>query len=352
MSVVSVLSVTPIANTCHAVMSLAQWMWIFCCFVALCNMHPCAPLSVAVKPTGHGRHAVLQYQARGMWHWHWLLIEQHNVNRILFYPFGPLKSQLLPVLSSQAPPQNWSCIDPMHVVLTHRPDNTREWALMPHGWLDSFDPAPQFTSEHHLLHAFYAFYTSPFQKALVVVVDGCGPKSPTGGCESSVLYAASRRGTVELLANETVLVPIRLGRLFEACGYNPYRVEMASMGSVDGEYVAQVVDLLSKCVDPLYQKVLACMSTFFKSHKPHTAARLGAIQVAAEQALVSMVSHVLQHNTELLPQWDGIVLAGGVAANRRLAYVVGQEFNLPVWRPSLPGDDTLGFGGTRTRRSY
>ena len=77
---------------------------------------------------------------------------------------------------------------------------------MPHGWLDSFDPAPQFTSEHHLLHAFYAFYTSPFQKALVMVVDGCGPKSPTGGCESSVLYTASRRGTVELLANETVLV--------------------------------------------------------------------------------------------------------------------------------------------------
>ena len=81
-------------------------------------MHPSAPLSVAFKPTGHGRDAVLQYQARGIWHSHWLLIEQHNVNGILFYPFGPLKSQLLPVLLSQAPPQNWSCIDQMHVVLT------------------------------------------------------------------------------------------------------------------------------------------------------------------------------------------------------------------------------------------
>ena len=194
------------------------------------------------------------------------------------------------------------------------------------------------TADHHRHHASYAFYTSPFRTAAVLTLEGAG----ADGHHVALWSAARATGTLELLwtcPNCWVRpLHVRLDRDYSITGEEVARA--AVLVPPDESYFRLVSDALIANWGPNVLTEGNRISAFLQNHRPHTAARLSALQRAVESLLVSK----LQPFKAVLGGLQGLVLGGGTATSTVLPHALGAALALPVWVPAAPGDATLGFG--------
>ena len=244
--------------------------------------------------------------------------------------FGVLNATVFELLAFCRPSCNWGCIDLVLVVTS----NFSRKMLRPYAL--GLPPPLLIATLHHREHAAYAFYTSPFTRAVVVSMDGQGTYQ-----QSFVVWLACREHGLRRLPCDTTL---RLGSLYGSSGRNPNDMAIAAATQAPDEaYAAEVRQLLSRKWNQ-NAAAMATWSKWFRQRPPNSGGRMAALYRVVEEAIIAEL--LRSHAT-----WgavDGLALGGGLAANIGHGVALSQRFNLSVWRPGQPSDATLGFGALWT----
>lgn len=121
-----------------------------------------------------------------------------------------------------------------------------------------------FYSEHHLAHQYYSYYTSPYNSAVLVSVDGVGEKSTT-----AVGYAEGNRIEFSTIAE----YPHSLGLFYSAMtsflGFRPNEGEYKVMGLASYGDHKKYIDVVRKLITINNSKLQCNMNVFVwnKSNK-------------------------------------------------------------------------------------
>lgn len=207
-------------------------------------------------------------------------------------------------------------------------------------------------SEHHLSHAAFAFYSSPFEAATVLVADGVGEWATTS------LWSASSQGIVPL---REIRFPDSLGLFYSMVtahlGFRVNEDEYKVMGLAAygrNAYSREMAEILPLDAGGAFHLDRACVD--FAGRNRFTTAKFerllgpprlpGApveqrhrdVACSAQAHLEAALLHVVQD----LPAGTPLCLAGGVAlngmANARLAA------RHPLHVPFAPGDSGAAIG--------
>ena len=209
---------------------------------------------------------------------------------------------------------------------------------------------------HHLAHATYAFFDSPFRTALVLSVDGGGDD------QAFTVFNASRQsGEVALMAapcpylgmawtrftqhpNLTDL-PSRLTKSRGGGWARPSvgLMDYSMLGRVRKEWVEVMTQVVRLCpyhgpkakeaTARLYSQVSL---TSQEDHRDYAA--------TAQDVLQTAVFEEVDHFKAFIDQVDGIAFAGGVALNTLLNTELAKRYRKPIHVPACPGDDGLSVG--------
>ena len=196
------------------------------------------------------------------------------------------------------------------------------------------------TTSHHQCHASYAFFTSPFRKAIVVTMDLNGADLH----HTAVWSASFGSGAPKLLS---------------ACGYcwfgvmfhtqHPEEIAMHSMSAApDMEYVQLLRGFITSQQPPTdpaalrraWTQAMATFAAWFGHNPADTPEKKSAIS----QVIVDLLVELLKPFSADVSAADGVVIGGGVARNSALPYLIGRALRKPVWRPLNPSDVTLAIG--------
>ena len=286
---------------------------------------------VVVKPYWHDCHIVVASN-HSVLAWHNFSCFDREKN----HKSADLQHRLTEAFVAMSPAYTWSRIQRMTFVLNDRSQEPLNADV--HRGV----PFPlHFTDEHHMLHALYAAYTSPFNRAVVVTVDGCGP----GGysCEAFVVWSFSRTPKGHRLRKLAVCSNCRYGMIYLGCPVSAWELDYWSLFTPPNPiYLNKLTELIAKTLT--YTKASVVFEKFFKANPPSTPAKVSAVQNAIMSHAIQHLRQALSGAKGVLQGAEGIAFGGGVAANTRLPLVLGQDLNLSTWRPALPGDGSLGFG--------
>ena len=248
-----------------------------------------------------------------------------------FVDFRILNETLFRIFAAALPLCNWSCVDLVLIVTssTFSPKTVQPYAL-------AIPPPILLSTLHHREHAAYAFYTSPFARAVVLTIDGQGTYQA-----SFVLWSASREHGLRRLPCDMAL---RLGALYGCSQRPPNDMAIAAATHApDQPYYKALAGLLARRWNQNSQAMIQ-WHKWFQRHPADSSGKLAALYTIIEETIVA---HLRRSHAD----WggvDGIALGGGVAANIGHGVGLSRHFRLPVWRPAQPNDATLGFGAIWT----
>ncbi len=192
-------------------------------------------------------------------------------------------------------------------------------------FLANVDPAKIRIINHHLAHAYNVFYSSDFDSAAILIVDGRGSLK-----ETQSLYRASRDEGIELLASTTEIgVGLMYAAVTQAIGFKLLQ-EGKTMGlapygrnypekfiEFSGEYDGIVTSYADLCFDDSYDfKIDLSHVTDFEAR----AAVAYEAQAECERAYV----HLARYAKEMTGE-KNLCISGGVALNSVANYAVLQS---------------------------
>ncbi|MEM7263682.1 MAG: carbamoyltransferase C-terminal domain-containing protein [Planctomycetota bacterium] len=191
-------------------------------------------------------------------------------------------------------------------------------------FLADVDPAKIRIINHHLAHAYNVFYSSGFDSAAVLIVDGRGSQQ-----ETQSLYRASIDGGIELLAStDTIGIGLMYAAVTQAIGFKLLQ-EGKTMGlapygrnypkqflNFSGEYDGIVTSYADLCEDGSYDlKVdLGTLADFEAK---------AAVAFEAQEECERAYLHLAQYAKEMTGE-DNLCISGGVALNSVANYAVLQ----------------------------
>jgi carbamoyltransferase len=204
---------------------------------------------------------------------------------------------------------------------------------------------------HHLAHAASGCYTSPFQRAACMVVDGHGEWG-------SVSYFEYRDGQIRLI--ERVRGAVSLGSIYafctDLCGFSSEEGEewklmgLAPYGSLNPAIYAtlrSVVEVTGlRLRYPRGLSIQAWARSMRRWARPAGASPLAAADLAhTTQHFFSEVMSTLLTNLHARGISDNLVLAGGCALNSSFnGQIAGRSPFKQLHVPSAPADDGAALG--------
>ena len=305
------------------------WPPIFFIYIFVLDLHGsvmCAHVTLHIHACGHDRHMVLS-SSQTWTTLHGSGCEKHDRSSACNATTVRHAADLF--LASQSSPVKWG--DIQYITITC--NNLKLPMKFMAAYHAALPAALTFTPEHHLLHAAYAFYTSPFTSPLVVSIDGSG----TFG-DSFVVYTGSWKTGLQQIHECS---NCRLGLLHYTSKIPGTRLtEAFAQAAPDHHYYQQLLKAIKvttgwggKAGEPL-QKLI-------KKHPSGSASRQSAVQQALHWTVWNELKPLAHARRGTI---DGLVLAGGVAQNQVLATYLSTSLSLKVWTPAHSGDGTLGFG--------
>lgn len=212
---------------------------------------------------------------------------------------------------------------------------------------------------HHFAHAALAYYTSPFDRALVVTMDGVGEY------ETMTVWKGEGRKLEQL---QQMNIPDSLGLLYGAitkfCGFEINEGEYKLMGlaafgkPTHAELISSWVELSSSTLrastdwlrvaapndDPIAPEFFEIFGMpFVKGQDDHLDSRFAnlaaSLQHVFEQKISKFVAELIaEHNI------DAICLGGGVALNCNVNGLLRRTVTPKVFIPPDPGDAGSAYG--------
>lgn len=209
-----------------------------------------------------------------------------------------------------------------------------------------FFPVKPIVGNHHLSHAAAAFYTSPFQDALVIVADAIGE------LESLAVYRAYT-GKLNTKPIYTLKYPHSLGLFYSyhtaLIGLQPNKDEnklmMLSKQSRFYDY-DEVLDTIEMSHSSDYNVYFKCNKNLHKYPKEIVTDPTAQKWIAstAQNVVESYILQLITKYTKDIPETN-IVFSGGVAYNTLLCNKIASKFNnFKLYVPSHPGDAGSAYG--------
>jgi len=212
---------------------------------------------------------------------------------------------------------------------------------------------PVLLASHHLAHAASTFYTSGWDAAAILVVDGIGsPQSDLSAQESRAIRHAVRDGyeaiSIYLGSRAEGLVPIEKHLVEDGAWLTLRQGQMPTFGTLGGMYSAAAYQIFGNAMDagkvmglaPLGQALhmadefLCWTDSHFKfsdqitrkfdgrkpwpEHQPEYQVLASSVQAALEKGLLKLVRHVRQSSSEVHLCYSGGVALNSVANTRIL----------------------------------
>lgn|GEM_PF-6525335 len=227
---------------------------------------------------------------------------------------------------------------------------------------------------HHELHALYGFRHSPFEHALIAVLDNEGlvlgvqkSESPFTSPMERCSYFLGGPTSVDLLTRDLFgSSDVSLGEAFRRfnyyCGFPSHQFSgktMALAGYGDSgrfsglSLISTVRDQVHVHLDPDPTKPAESVVAFFAQsginiapprsgdqpiHRDHIDAA-AFVQREVEEFVIERIAQLAAST-----QANAIVLAGGVAYNCRMVGLIERRLKLPVFVPPSPGDQGICIG--------
>lgn len=204
-------------------------------------------------------------------------------------------------------------------------------------------------SEHHKGHAWSAFSTSPYDKAMVVTADG------RGDYKSLTVSVADQNGIVEVDWLSTLdSLGYLYSRITHYLGYQPFRHEGKITGLAAYGDPAMTIELMDRMITWRDDRIYSRLGDWFKpfpdqftdvasdalaKHTPEDIA--AGLQAHVEDLLVKFVTTNLQQHPN-----ENVCLAGGLFANVKInqkVFEIDGVRNIYV-QPNM-GDGGLALGG-------
>jgi carbamoyltransferase len=183
--------------------------------------------------------------------------------------------------------------------------------------LESVDPAKIIVINHHHAHACSSFYSSPFEEAAILVIDGRGSDNETqslfvADSNGIRLIESTKRIGIGLLYS-CVTNAIGFGNLQEGktMGLAPYgkhaAVDFPELYALNGDYSGVITDYSAFCVEGKYE-LLPSYPVLDSANKKAMAA--WAVQEECENALLHLARYA-----RLTTGKQFLCISGGVALN-------------------------------------
>jgi carbamoyltransferase len=202
--------------------------------------------------------------------------------------------------------------------------------------------------DHHLCHAYQAFYSSPFEDALVLVLDGTGDES-----SSYSLYDVKKREFTRLFRNGPgPSLGDFYGAITHLCGFSDLKAEewkvmgMAPYGKKHDELYADLKKWIDLEGTSLIQKDKKQFLRLREKKLKNEYVGLTRYDIAYTGQLLyeEMVSQLLNAIYKKWPH-KNLILTGGCALNSAYNGKIHVETPFKnVYIPSSPGDDGCAVG--------
>ena len=196
-------------------------------------------------------------------------------------------------------------------------------------------PAPvTYSVPHHVSHANYAFYDSPFQSAVVVSVDGGGDDG------TFVLFTAARARGLQVALRSRHNWGL-VWSAFKAVTKQQVSVlmNMGTLGTVQPNFTRNWISKRNHWT-PVLKVVRASLGSAPSAE--HRQNLLAHLQDAMTADVLQSVRRALESSPD--PPPEGLVFCGGCAFNSVMVSAVGEQLRMPVYVPASPGDEGLGIG--------
>eukprot|EP00668_Euglena_longa_P034749 GGOE01044612.1.p1 GENE.GGOE01044612.1~~GGOE01044612.1.p1 ORF type:complete len:604 (+),score=152.01 GGOE01044612.1:100-1911(+) len=270
---------------------------------------------------------------------HMVAVEMAKVTRIPFIHTSPLAEEVHQRYWNQTQHRLYSYLDAVGQHFPHfdalASDAMPEalcWRLISR----RFPHRRRFHQNHHEAHATHAFYSSPFNRAVVVTADGSGNDGNFN------IFLAQRGNTSlrRLYMKKDASYGVTY-RYLSGIPQTPHQgafMAYAAMGTVRANWTVRV-DKIFRVKRYTQQIALS--------------RRLAAqVTPADSKDYAATVQHVLQEAVhgrivkymEALRQVDGVALSGGVTHNVRLNSYLRRRLTVPVHVPPNPGDGGTALG--------
>lgn len=218
-----------------------------------------------------------------------------------------------------------------------------------------FNPNIHFIS-HHLCHAYAALALSPFEKSIIIVMDGAGSEISQNEFEECSVYiqegaqlALSFRQTIHF--SKSINNPIhafgnRIGASYEKASEYIFNSPNSS-GKVMG--LASFGSSLPYTNHFDFQEDLPWSKSFKMKSKreweslDHTLFQ--DIAATVQKELESEYAKIINLVKQKHPEYENLILAGGCALNcTNNAKIFYQNLFTNIYVPPFPGDESIGFG--------
>ncbi|HKP03531.1 MAG TPA: carbamoyltransferase C-terminal domain-containing protein [Chthoniobacterales bacterium] len=205
-----------------------------------------------------------------------------------------------------------------------RPDWSNDWYREPseaNNFLREFDPRKIRVINHHLAHAYAVFYSSGFETAAVLIVDGRGSEK-----ETQSLFAATQ-DKIELIESTTAIgIGLLYAAVTQAIGFGLLQegktMGLAPYGAAVNKQIFQfprryagvATDYSSVCVQDSYEMGAPHAPIVTFDDKARAAFE---VQEETEAALLHLAEHAFNRTGA-----DHLCISGGVALNSVANYKV------------------------------
>lgn len=207
-----------------------------------------------------------------------------------------------------------------------RPDWRNDWYRRPcetETLLAQVDPQKIHIVNHHLAHAYNVFYSSNFESAAVLIVDGRGSEKQTQS-----LFMATQDGLELIESTKVIGIGLLYAAVTQAIGFGLLQ-EGKTMGLAPyGEHVEKKIFDLPKCFNGVvtdYSSV--CIEDSYDMGAPHAPIETLEDKARAAFEVQQECETALMHLAEYAFQCTGasyLCISGGVALNSVANYKVLQ----------------------------
>ena len=197
-----------------------------------------------------------------------------------------------------------------------RPSWENDWLRHPcrtDNFLREIDPARIHVINHHLAHAYNVFYSSPFESAAILIVDGRGSEK-----ETQSLFFGTRDGIELLESTKAVGIGLLYASVTQAIGFGLLQ-EGKTMGLAPyGASIEKQIFNFPRCFDGIrtdYGSVCPEDTYELCAHEPilsfeDKARAAYEVQEETEAALLHLARHAFERTGA-----DYLCISGGVALN-------------------------------------
>ncbi len=202
--------------------------------------------------------------------------------------------------------------------------------------------------DHHLCHAYHAFFTSPVEQAIILIIDGNGDNA-----KSMTIYEANRQSIKQLHRNTSrASLGDYYGALTVLCGFGPLGEEawkvmgMAAYGKINEELlndlrewiVIKNISIKHKNANKFYEIREKITTSFYKNLNKFDLAFTG--QFFYEELVIQLIN-----NTYKKFPHKNLIMSGGCSLNSSCNGKIHTHTNYKhVYIPSAPADDGTAIG--------